>query len=156
MAPDNSSKYYHDLAWEMYSVYQYLIENNSEDDTEAVSYKAVDQDCQAVTSKVKTKLKSFVSLPIGDEDSIKSALYNHGPISVGVNANEDWQLYSKGIYNPSENACDSSTTSMDHGVIWLVMVTKMVLITGSCVIHGVMIGEKGYIALGQGHNACES
>lgn len=157
MAPDNSSSCCDGcMGGEMYSVYQYLIENNSEDDTEKqYPYKAVDQDCQAVTSKVKTKLKSFVSLPIGDEDSIKSALYNHGPISVGVNANEDWQLYSKGIYNPSENACDSSTTSMDHGVIlvgygsedgldyWIVRNS-----------WGDDWGEKGYMRLGRGHNAC--
>ena len=141
---------------EMYSVYQYLIENNSDDDTEAqYPYKAVDQDCQVLPSTVQIKLKNYVSLPIGDENSIKIALYNHGPISVGVNANQDWQLYSKGIYNPSEQACDSSSSSMDHGVIlvgygnedgldyWIVRNS-----------WGEDWGEAGYMRLGRGHNAC--
>ena len=144
------------MGGEMYSVYQYLIENNSEDDTESqYPYKAVDQDCQVLPSTVKIKLNSFVTLPIGDEDSIKTALYKHGPISVGVNANQDWQLYSKGIYNPSEQACDSSSSSMDHGVIlvgygsdggldyWIVRNS-----------WGEDWGESGYMRLGRGHNAC--
>ena len=157
MSPDNSSSCCDGcMGGEMYSVYQYLIENNSEDDTERqYPYKASNQNCQVVPSTVKTKLKTFVSLPIGDENSIKAALYNHGPISVGVNANEDWQLYSKGIYNPSEQACNPSTSNMDHGVIlvgygseggldyWIVRNS-----------WGADWGEKGYMRLARGHNAC--
>jgi cathepsin L len=141
---------------EMYSVYQYLLKNNAEDDTEKqYPYKAVDQDCQVLPSTVKIKLKSFVSLPMGNESTIKSALYNHGPISVGVNANLDWQLYKDGIYNPSEEACDSSVSSMDHGVIlvgygsedgldyWIVRNS-----------WGEDWGEQGYMQLARGHNSC--
>lgn len=157
MAPDKSSSCCNGcMGGEMYAVYQYLIENNKEDDTESqYPYKGYDQDCQVVPSKVKTKLKSFVSLPRGDEDSIKAALYNHGPISVGVNANQDWQLYSNGIYNPSEQACDSSITSMDHGVILVGYGSEDGLdywiIRNS---WGDDWGENGYIRLGRGHNAC--
>lgn len=144
------------MGGEMYSVYQYLLENKSEDDTEKqYPYEAVDQDCQVVPSTVKIKLKNFTSLPIGDEESIKTALYKHGPISVGVNANLDWQLYSKGIYNPSEEACDSSASSMDHGVILVGYGNKDGL--DYWVVRnswGADWGEEGYMRLARGHNAC--
>jgi cathepsin L len=144
------------MGGEMYSVYQYLLENKTEDDTEKqYPYEAMDQDCQAIPNTVKLKLKNFVSLPIGDEQSLKTALYKHGPISVGVNANQDWQLYSKGIYNPSEEACDSSASSMDHGVILVGYGSKGGLdywiVRNS---WGEDWGESGYMRLARGHNAC--
>ena len=156
-SPDNSSTCCDGCqGGEMYFVYRYLIANKSEDDTSTqYPYVGSDQDCQVVPSTVKIKLKSFVALPIGDEESVKSALYAHGPISVGVNANLDWQLYKKGIYNPSEKACDPSISAMDHGVILVGYGAENGLdywiIRNS---WGENWGEQGYIRLARGHNSC--
>ena len=158
-SPDNSSVCCDGcMGGEMYSVYQYLLEkqNGKEDDTEKqYPYKAVDQDCQVAPSTIPGKLKTFTSLPIGDEVSIRNALYKNGPISVGVNANLDWQLYSKGIYNPSENACDPSASAMDHGVILVGYGTEKGLdywiVRNS---WGEDWGNQGYMKLARGSNAC--
>ncbi len=156
LSPDKSSECcYGCMGGEMYAVYQYLLDNKSEDDTEKqYPYQAVDQNCKVLPSTVKTKLKNYVALPV-DEESIKTALYKQGPISVGVNANQDWQLYSKGIYNPSVQECDPSPYSMDHGVIIVGYGSekgqKYWIVRNS---WGADWGEQGYIRLARGTNAC--
>ena len=142
---------------EMYAVYQYLQTNQSgKDDTERqYPYKAVDQTCSAVPSSLKFKLSSYVSLPKGDEKAMAQALYDIGPLSVGVNANQDWQLYSNGIYDPSDDQCDPSIFAQDHGVVLVGFGTEGGLdywiVRNS---WGEDWGENGYMRLARGHNAC--
>jgi len=152
-SPDNSSVCcYGCNGGEMYSVYQYLINYNlSEDTEEEYPYEGIDQECVPVKSSDNTKLSRFVSLP-ANETIIKNALYHHGPISIGVNANDDWQEYNGGIYNPTEEECDSS---IDHGVILVGYGSEKGLdywiIRNS---WGKDWGEHGYIRLVRGKNAC--
>ncbi len=106
---------------EMYSVYQYLEKNqNGQDNTEKqYPYTAMDGNCQAVNepSKGKYRVTGYRALESGDEKQMEEALYEVGPLSVGVNANEDWQLYKGGVYNPTEEQCSSDPDAQDHGVI---------------------------------------
>jgi C1A family cysteine protease len=139
---------------EMYSVYQFL--NNGMDSTEQqYPYTGKDGSCKKLSSYVKQKLKSYVSLPKGNEKLIAKMLYTIGPLSIGVNANLDWQMYSKGIYDPSEKQCDSSIYSQDHGVILVGYGSEKGLdywiIRNS---WGKDWGENGYIRLARGSNAC--
>ena len=140
---------------EMYSVYQYLI--NKMDTTETqYPYLAIDENCHSISSNINNvKIKDFISLPIGDEETMVKAIYTIGPLSVGVDANQDWQLYSKGIYNPSENECSSNPEDQDHGVIVVGYGTENGLdywiIRNS---WGKDWGENGYMRLVRGKNAC--
>ena len=143
------------MGGEMYSVYQYLIHNTSGvDDTELqYPYTAMDGPCSKKVSNVNVKVKDFVSLPKGDEKAMLHALYNIGPLSIGVDANQDWQLYKNGVYDPSENACDPEM--LDHGVVLVGYGSDKGLdywiIRNS---WGKDWGENGYIRLVRGKNAC--
>jgi hypothetical protein len=140
---------------EMYSVYEYLL--NKMDTTEnQYPYLASDENCKYISSSINNvKVKDFISLSIGNEEEMVKAINNIGPLSVGVNANQDWQLYSKGIYNPSENDCSSNIDKQDHGVIVVGYGTENGLdywiIRNS---WGKDWGENGYMRLVKGKNAC--
>ena len=141
---------------EPYSVFQFLIEKENGKDDTAVQYPytAIEGDCDILPTSAGIKLKGYVNLP-QDEDIIQNALFNHGPISVAVNANQDWQLYSKGIYDPSDEECSNSVYDLDHAVVLVGFGTEegldYWLIRNS---WGEAWGENGYIRLTRGSNAC--
>ena len=68
---------------------------------------------------MKIKVTKFVSLPKGDEEAMENALYNIGPLSIGVDANVDWQLYKKGISTILKSTCHKAviTISFDGIVV---------------------------------------
>jgi len=59
-----------------------------------------------------------VDLTQGCDHSLQSAVATVGVISVGVDANQDWQMYQGGVYVPDESqgGCSSDPGSLDHGV----------------------------------------
>jgi hypothetical protein len=145
---------------EMYSVYQYLSKHQSgADDTEKqYPYLATDGKCHYKKSLVgSVVLKDYVALPTKDEDALEKAVFNIGPISVGVDANIDWQLYKKGIYDPdkSSNGCSSDMSAQDHGVVVVGYGSEngknYWIIRNSWNTNW---GEKGYMRLVKGKNAC--
>ena len=142
---------------EMYSVYQYL--NNKEDDTQTqYPYTAKDGTCNQKPSVLSSvAVKDYVSLPSKDEETLMKAVSTQGPISVGVDANLDWQLYHSGIYDPSHSllGCSPNINKQDHGVAivgygadsgkdyWIIRNS-----------WGKSWGENGYMRLVRGENAC--
>lgn len=146
------------MGGEMYSVYQYLLDNqNGQDDTEKqYPYVGVDQDCNTLPSSVNNvKITNYVTLPVADEEAMVKALFLVGPLSVGVDANVDWQLYEKGIYNPTPEQCSTDPDDQDHGVTVVGYGSENGLdywiIRNS---WGNDWGEKGYMRLAKGTNAC--
>jgi len=84
-------------------------------DTEAsYPYKAkYEWGCKASSGTVGAKISGHISLPRGDENALKVAVANIGPISVAIDANHDgFMHYSSGVF--SESSC--STLMLDHGV----------------------------------------
>merc|ERR1719461_126500 len=58
-------------------------------------------------------LSGYTRVTAYSDADLASALYNHGPVSVAVDASSyDFQLYSTGIFG-----IDSCGTSLDHGVL---------------------------------------
>lgn len=47
-------------------------------------------------------------------DQIKNAIYTYGPVTAGVCADNGWDAYSGGVYNPTSNGCSGST---NHQII---------------------------------------
>jgi len=139
---------------EMGAVYDYLIDD--EDDLESqYPYTATTGSCKKKPSSVKYNLTDYVVFKSGDEEGLMHSLYNIGPLSIGVNANRDWQLYNKGIYNPTETECPNSPVNMDHGVVLVGYGEeegiKYWTIRNS---WGPDWGENGYIRITRGQNTC--
>jgi len=86
-----------------------------------------------------------------DEDTLAAALAKYGPISICLNA-EKWDPYESGIY---KKKCSSKASAMDH-CVQLVGYDK----SGSTPYWKVRNswntdwGEKGFIRLPMGENAC--
>ena len=151
---------------EMYSVYQYLIKSqHGKDDTEEqYKYTASDGICSPLNSNSPgTGVKGYVSIKKGDENGMMDALARIGPLSVGVDANTDWQLYKKGIYAPNSTQCSSDPLDQDHGVAVVGYGSSVMCNNISCqnmdywIIRnswGESWGEKGYLRLQRGQNSC--
>lgn len=126
-------------------------------DTEAsYSYTGSDGTCSFSGKNVGATITGFKDVKAGSEDALKDAVGTVGPISVGVDANIGWQLYHSGVMSPLPFiGCSSKPSKMDHGVAvvgygsdsgkgyWIVKNS-----------WGASWGEKGYVRLIQGKNAC--
>ena len=63
-------------------------------------------------------VSGHIDLPTGCDHSLVQAVAEVGVISVGVDANDDWQMYSGGVYvpDPDQGGCSSDPGALDHGV----------------------------------------
>ncbi|XP_024084441.1 cathepsin L1-like [Cimex lectularius] len=104
--------------------------------------------CRFESNKVSAKIKFWNVLPAGDEDGLKTALANYGPIPVAINSRpETFKLYEKGIYDDPE--CTGH--SMNHAVL-LVGYTEDAWIIKNW--WSDEWGESGYMYLKRGKNMC--
>ncbi len=143
----------------MDDAFEYLKEKqNGGIDTEAAyPYKGRDGTCSFATSSVGATISSFVDVPAGDEDALLDAVATVGPISVAVDASIGWQFYFGGILKPV--LCSSKQGHMDHGVTVVGYGTADVNGTSTdyWIVKnswGKFWGEKGYIRIIRGKNAC--
>jgi C1A family cysteine protease len=51
-------------------------------------------------------------------DQLKTAIYTYGPVTAGVCADNGWNSYSGGVYNPLSNQCSGSTNHQIVLVGW--------------------------------------
>ena len=60
----------------------------------------------------------IIDIPSGDEYSLEDAVANVGPVSVTVDASDEWQFYSNGILIPQRFfGCSSRKANANHGVV---------------------------------------
>ena len=82
-------------------------------DTEiSYSYKGFDQSCNFSNSSVGANFTGLVRIPQNSTAHLLDAVLTVGPISVAIDAEEDFQFYSEGIF--TSDTC--SETSLDHAV----------------------------------------
>lgn len=75
-----------------------------------------DQPCQYSPQGMAASCKGYEEVPVGDEKALGSALYQVGPISVGIDAQlTSFQFYSKGphTYNTALGIRKYGTTAMN-------------------------------------------
>ena len=154
----------------MNAAYQYIIDSqHGKDDLESsYKYTALDgTECDFKTDGPGVgNVKSIHTLPAGDQLSLQKAVAEVGVIAVGVCANEDWQLYSGGVYVPDpQTGCSSDPADLDHGVAVVGYNTdKFPDKDGNLVVHNYWIvrnswdvdwGIGGYMYLSRDvNNAC--
>ncbi|XP_044262267.1 procathepsin L-like [Tribolium madens] len=79
----------------------------------AYPYTAMDGSCRFDASKSVTSLRGYYDIPYGDESALQSAVANNGPVSVAIDATQELQFYSGGVF--SDRSCDPQ--ALNHGVL---------------------------------------
>ncbi|XP_073995819.1 procathepsin L-like [Rhodnius prolixus] len=98
----------------MDQAFQYIKANGGIDTEGSYPYEAQDDSCRFKKTSIAGTDKGFVDVATGDENALKEAVVNIGPISVAIDAgNMSFQFYSEGVYNEP----DCSDTQLDHGVL---------------------------------------
>merc|ERR1719195_910117 len=88
------------------------IETNGLCMESAYPYTGEDGTCQSSSCSSKVAVTSYVDIAEGSTDDLKTAVGTVGPISVAVDANVMWQLYTSGIF---DHRCNIN--KLDHGVL---------------------------------------
>lgn len=78
----------------------------------AYPYKGTDGTCAMKTCTSEVKITGFTDIKKGSTADLLTACATKGPISIAVDANFRWQMYSKGIF---DHNCNEN--KLDHGVL---------------------------------------
>ena len=74
-------------------------------DTEnSYPYTGMTGSCNFTNSNVGSMVRNLTLIPKNSTQALIDAVLRIGPISVAINAGGDFQMYSSGIYSPSD--CD--------------------------------------------------
>ena len=76
-------------------------------------------------------------------EQIKNAIYTYGPVTAGVCADNGWNSYTGGIYNPRSNVCGGSTNHQIILVGWDDTTSSWILRNS----WGSSWGENGYMRI---------
>jgi len=77
-------------------------------------YIATSQDCQANASEATIHPLAYVNIPQSD-DALRLALLTFGPLSIALDATENFQSYNSSDYIFNDDTCDA--TMPDHALL---------------------------------------
>ncbi|XP_026139810.1 cathepsin S-like [Carassius auratus] len=134
----------------MSSAFQYVIDNGGIDSESSYPYEGVQGQCRYNPSHAANCTKYYF-VPQGDEEGLKQALANVGPISVAIDATRPhFVLYRSGVYN--DPTC---TKKVNHAVLAVgygaIAGEDFWLIKNSWGTH---FGDGGYIRIARNKNMC--
>uniref|UniRef100_A0A673HCA7 Cathepsin S, ortholog2, tandem duplicate 1 n=1 Tax=Sinocyclocheilus rhinocerous TaxID=307959 RepID=A0A673HCA7_9TELE len=97
----------------MSSAFQYVIDNGGIDSESSYPYEGVQGQCRYNPSQHAANCTKYYFVRQGDEEALKQALANVGPISVAIDATRpQFILYRSGVYN--DPTC---TNKVNHAVL---------------------------------------
>lgn len=111
-------------------------------------YTARDGKCKKTTKPKYGQIARHHKFEQVTEDQLVDLIYNHGPMSIAINA-DPLQWYDNGIINDGPDSCDPD--SLDHGVIVVGYTPDSWIVRNS---WGADWGEQGYFRLARGQNTC--
>ncbi|XP_005105873.1 digestive cysteine proteinase 1 [Aplysia californica] len=135
--------------------YGYMLANGGLTSEEQYGqYLAIDSFCKKNSVTPVVQITNYTTLPQGDLNALKVALFNYGPISVAIDAShKSFGFYSDGVYY--DPACKSDPDSLDHAVLAVgygVMDNQAYwLVKNSWSTHW---GNDGYVLMSQKNNNC--
>jgi len=93
------------------NAYEYIMQAGGIESESSYPYTAMDGSCKVDQSKFVAKVSNWTAVS-KDEDQIAAFLVEHGPLSIGINA--EWmQFYMGGVSDP----LFCSPSRLDHGVL---------------------------------------
>jgi len=95
------------------SIAMQYIKKNGIDSESSYQYAGIDESCEYNRSNVASFLNDVVLVESGNMSSLYDAIGTVGPISIAIDAEDDFQFYKAGIYNST--LC--SNTTLDHAVL---------------------------------------
>jgi len=143
----------------MDAAFKYMLAKQKGTDSteESYPYRAVTGSCKFASSQHGSTMNNYTDVKAYDESALEDAVSNVGPISVAVNAQSGWQMYTGGVFNGFLGlGCNGDASKLDHGVGVVGYGTDSSkgpywIIRNS---WGTMWGEQGYMRLKKGVNAC--
>ncbi|KAK2916932.1 hypothetical protein Q8A67_001306 [Cirrhinus molitorella] len=135
------------------SAFQYVIANGGIDSESSYPYEAEQGQCRYSPSHRAANCTNYYFVTGGDEEALKQAVANIGPISVCIDATGNFGLYHSGVYNdPScNNDVNHAVLVVGYGVD-SVTGLKFWLVKNS---WGTDFGEGGYIRMARNQsNMC--
>ena len=136
----------------MWNAFEYIIKNGGIDAESAYPYTAEDGTCAFNSTAVVAKISNWTMIST-NEDDMASWLYQNGPISIAVAADE-WQFYIGGVfYIPCDQDLDHGVLITGYGVETDIFFQQMPywIIKNS---WGPDWGESGYIWIERGNDEC--
>ena len=95
------------------SIAMQYIKKKGIDSESSYQYAGIDESCEYNRSNVESFLNDVVLVESGNMSSLYDAIGTVGPISIAIDAEDDFQFYKAGIYNST--IC--SNTTLDHAVL---------------------------------------
>ncbi|KAK9961057.1 hypothetical protein ABG768_008874 [Culter alburnus] len=93
--------------------FQYVIDNGGIDSEASYPYEAVQGQCRYNPAQRAANCTKYYFVSEGDEEALKDAVANIGPIAVAIDATHPkFVLYHSGVYNDP-----SCTQKINHGVL---------------------------------------
>ncbi|CAG2183120.1 unnamed protein product, partial [Oppiella nova] len=80
--------------------YEYIIKQGGVDTEASYPYKMADLKCTYKKESKGASIQNYTDVRMGDEEALKEAVANVGPIAVAIDAQyETFQLYKSGVYD---------------------------------------------------------
>jgi C1A family cysteine protease len=137
----------------MIDAFRYLIRVGGIEKQSVYPYTAKNGTCKFATLLVSESLSDLVQIE-KDEEKIKKALLEIGPLSVALDASS-LQFYSKGSILRQTSGCGQKERNLNHGVVivgyGVENGVKFWIVKNS---WGVGFGDDGFFRIERGVNAC--
>jgi len=99
----------------MGQAFEYIKDVGGIESEDAYPYEGTDGKCRADKTKFAASVTGYKRIPSGDEEALKKAVAEVGPISVAISASLEFQLYFGGIL--IDILCGNGADSLNHGVL---------------------------------------
>lgn len=113
----NNTKYDQDACeggWP-YVALQYIIDNKGIDTEESYPYEGKNDVCRYNAAHAGATVQSYVQIQSGNEKELMEAVTKYGPVSVGIQCTNNFQLYLGGVL--VDPLCDQNRDTIDHAVL---------------------------------------
>jgi len=118
-------------------------------------YTAVDGACVADVTKVAAIVESQVNITFHDEDQLKDAVGQYGPVSIAYQVASDFRNYAGGVY--SSTVCQNKPEDVNHAVLAIGFDNDEQSGKDFWIVKnswGTSFGLEGYFLMERGVNMC--